>query len=137
MRSIFTKALLMTAVVTLGGPASRASAQDILEANIPFSFTASGKTHDAGKYEFRVIEDDQTLEFTGPAKTGGFIQVMTRLAAPEAFIPDGRLVFDKVGETYFLSEMWLPEQEGFLVHAEKERHTHHVVKLRKHAREST
>jgi hypothetical protein len=137
MRSIVTKALLMAAVATLVGATSRASAQDILEANIPFTFTASGTTHDAGKYEFRVIDDDQTLEFTGPARTGGFIQVMTRLAAPEPFIPDGRFVFDRVGDTYFLSEMWLPEQEGFLVHAAKERHTHHVVKLQKHVRKST
>jgi hypothetical protein len=137
MRSIFTKALLMAAVVALVGATSRASAQGILQANIPFKFTVSGKTHDAGKYECRVLDDDQTLEFTGPAKAGGFVQVMTRLAAPEASLADGRLVFDKVGDTYFLSEMWLPGQDGFLVHAARERHTHHVVKLQKHERKSS
>jgi len=137
MRSIFTKALLMAAAVTVVGATSPASAQDILEANIPFAFMSSGKVHDAGRYEFRVIDDGQMLEFTGPAGAGGFVEVMTRLALPATDLADGQLLFDKVGDTYYLSQMWIPEQEGFLIHEAAEQHTHHVVKLDKSARKST
>jgi hypothetical protein len=137
MRSIFKKALLMAAVVTLVGATSRASAQDILEANVPFAFTATGKVHPAGKYEFRVINDDATIELIGAAKSGGFVSVMTRMAEPAVAITDGRIVFDKVGDAYILSEMWLPEQDGFMLHAEKARHTHHAVKLERRARKSS
>jgi hypothetical protein len=62
--------------------------------------------------------------------SGGFLLVLTRLAAPHAKLPEGRLVFDKVGDTYTLSEMWLPDKDGFLLHATKEKHTHHTTPLR-------
>jgi hypothetical protein len=137
MRSILSKALLMAAAMTVVGATSRASAQGLLEANIPFTFTASGKAHHADRYDFRLSDDEQIVELSGPAKSGGFVPVMTRLAAPATPLTDGRLVFDKVGDTYILSEMWLPEQDGFLIHVAKERHTHHVVKLQKHARKSS
>jgi hypothetical protein len=36
-----------------------------------------------------------------------------------------------VGDTYYLSEVWLLEKDGYLVRATKESHTHHTVKGKK------
>lgn len=38
------------------------------------------------------------------------------------------IVFDKIGERYFLSEVWLPGADGYLLHATNEKHTHQHVK---------
>ena len=32
---------------------------------------------------------------------------------------DGRLTFYKIGERYYLAQMWIPDQDGFLFHAPK------------------
>ncbi len=40
---------------------------------------------------------------------------------------DPELVFDKIGTKLELSEVWLPNQDGFLLLATKGRHEHAVV----------
>jgi len=135
MRSVMKKAvLLMAFVVGVGGAASRAFAADVVVADVPFKFLASGKTQDAGKYELTLINDGQSVELTGPTKAGTFSNVITRLAAPAGGTVEARLVFDVVGDTFVLSEAWLPGQDGLLLQATKEAHTHRAVKLQKAAK---
>jgi hypothetical protein len=40
---------------------------------------------------------------------------------------DSHLVFDKVGTTYTLSELWEPGYDGILVDMTKGKHEHHVI----------
>jgi hypothetical protein len=40
-------------------------------------------------------------------------------------------VFDVVGDSYILSEIWLPAGDGYLVAATKGPHTHKTVKAKK------
>ena len=130
MRSVFTKAVLLATVMTGAMGLSSAVAQDALNADVPFTFIVSGKTHDAGKYEFRVADDAWTVNLQGPGNAAGILPVITRLAAPDTPVSDdGRIVFDKVGDTYYLSEIWIPGQDGFLIYAAKEPHTHHALRL--------
>ena len=103
-----------------------ASAQETLSVNIPFAFIVNGKTNDAGEYALRV-NDTQTEVWLTPSKgTGAPALVLTRLAATDPAA--SRVVFDKLGNTYYLSEVWLPGSDGYLVNSPKEPHTHHVVK---------
>ena len=132
MRSVMKTAVLLGAFVAcVGGFGARAFAQDKLIADVPFKFMLSGKTYDAGKYELRVNNTEQVVELTAPGQKGSFVEAMTRLAEPENKMTEARLVFDKVGDTAYLSEVWLPEQDGYLMFAAKGKHTHHVVKLQR------
>ncbi len=103
-----------------------AAAQDTLSVNIPFAFILNGKTNDAGEYTVRVTEAQSEVWLTPAKGTGSVAAVITRLAASAS--DDARVVFDKVGNTNYLSEVWLPGFDGYLVYAAKEAHVHHVLK---------
>jgi hypothetical protein len=128
MRSL-VKALMVgaAAALFLAGGASRALAEDEIKADVPFKFVAEGKTYDAGSYDLRILNNDELVEVRGPSKIAGVVPVMTRLSDTGGGEP--RLVFDKVGDTYYLSEVWLSHADGFLTYAAKGPHTHHVVHL--------
>jgi hypothetical protein len=116
------------AVALLVAPAV-ARAEDVLVVNVPFKFMAGDKAYDAGTYKVWANEEMMTVALT----PGQVILAKTRLAEPDPPTPDGRLVFDKLGDTYILSEVWVPGQDGYLMHATKEPHTHHAVKFRRQA----
>lgn len=104
-------------------------AQQVVTANIDFPFVADGKTLPPGGYDLAESPDSSTFQLT-PTGTGPsiFLLPVTRLAAPETPVTEARLVFDRVGNMDYLSEIWMPGQDGFLFHITKEKHTHHVVK---------
>lgn len=106
-----------------------ASAQTTVRANIPFAFTAAGKVLPAGQYEFLRQANDTTIRVTGSAKGSSAVaMVVTRLAASIHTTPqDAHVVFDKVGEQHFLSEIWIPGVDGFLLYSTKGKHEHEVV----------
>ena len=115
------------------GPAT-AFAQEIVTINVPFPFLAAGTTHPAGEYRLSVSENKEELTIT-PMKGSPTVElVQSRLAAVKAPEQADRAVFDKVGNTYYLSEVWLAGEDGFLVHAAKEAHTHHTVKVGRKAK---
>jgi hypothetical protein len=123
--------LLVVAIglVLAVGPAT-AYAQDTLVVNVPFPFIAAGTTHAAGEYRLKVSDSRAELTITPVVKGPATVAlVMTRLSVISSPEQADRAVFDKVGNLYYLSELWLPGQDGFLFHAAKEPHTHHVVKV--------
>ena len=104
-------------------------AQDTALVTIGFPFVAEGKTMPAGPYELLLNSGHTAFTLTAsPKGTGVFLTTITRLAAPEPAAGDTRVVFDKVGDTYYLSEVWLPGEDGYLVYAAKGKHTHQTVK---------
>jgi len=124
----FSVLVAAIALVLAVGPA-RAFAQDALLINVPFPFVASRMTHPAGEYRLRVSDNKSELTITpmkGPATVA---LILSRLSLIDMPGQADRAVFDRVGSTYFLSELWLPGEDGFLVHAAKEAHTHHTVKV--------
>lgn len=120
--------LAMIVLALAVGPAV-AYAQEEVVANIPFSFIASGKTHQPGEYQLRVSEDRMQLTLTPSKGTANVVLVMTRLSVPVPPPAADRVVFDKAGDRYYLSELWLPGEDGFLLFATKEPHTHHTLSL--------
>ncbi len=100
-----------------------------LRANIPFQFTVEGKSLPAGQYEFIPSGNAETIRVVDQEKgLSSAALVVTRLGAGIHTTPkDAHIVFDKVGDTYFLSELWIPGIDGFLLHSTRGKHEHKTV----------
>lgn len=124
--------LSFAALLAIGG--TRAFAAEPLKADIPFAFNAGveGKPFPAGAYEFDIAREEDKVSIHGPGGVVAGETIVTSLAAPSHSTADhAHLVFDKVGDTYTLSELWLPGSEGLLVHVTKGRHEHQIVHAKK------
>jgi hypothetical protein len=128
-RGVFVMAVVLALVVGFGG--SAAVAQEVTVVNVPMKFTVGTKTMEPGKYELR-LNDERTMVMLTPAGRGAAVVIptITRLAAQQP-IADGKMVFDKVGDSYDLSEIWLPTEDGFLVKDTKQPHQHHILSAEK------
>ncbi|MGE5360095.1 MAG: hypothetical protein ACM3NQ_13850 [Bacteroidales bacterium] len=123
--------VLGLAVVVLFGAVGPAYAQEISFASIPFSFTVDNKVMPAGRYEISVTDAGLGLLTLTPAKGAAMaVPVITRLASTKSDV-EPRFVFDKVENTYYLSEVWFPPYDGFMIRDTKQPHTHATVKAQK------
>ncbi len=102
--------------------------------NVPFPFLAAGTTHPSGEYRLSVSENKMELTITPMKGPAAVAMILSRLSVVKAPEQADRAVFDKVGDVYYLSELWLPGEDGFLLHASKEAHTHHTVKVGRKAK---
>ena len=123
-----TKVLVAVCLATWLAAVS-AFGQAPLRAKIPFQFTAGSKVLPAGEYEFRYDAASKAMAVKGGANgPSATLLVRTRLAAAMHTTPaDSHIVFDKVGDKHFLSEVWIPGVDGFLLHPMKGPHEHQVV----------
>jgi len=128
-RDVLKIVTLMLAILAIG---SVAHAQGQFFATMEFKFTAGGKSHDAGRYKFEVSADQRTVTIS-PASggVGSMVQVVTDIARPETGTSEGRVVFAKVGTTYYLEDIWLPGEDGLLIYTAKQKHAHERVPLQK------
>ncbi len=103
-------ALLLTSASALALTAVAAQAQIIhgVDASVPFAFTAGSTKLPAGSYVIRVldIEDPHVLTI---ADKSGKVEVLINTQAARVDQPPAKtdLVFDKVGDREFLSQIWL------------------------------
>jgi hypothetical protein len=128
LRSIFTVGLLAAAALGVAQAEPWA-----VKGNINLPFIVGGKALPAGEYTF--IPDPELMAIKIEPLNGAaiLIQAITRLATvPPGEAEEARIVFDKVGDTYTLSELWLPGEDGYLIHATKGAHEHHVLHFRAH-----
>jgi len=100
-------------------------------AKVEFQFEVGDKTLPSGTYRvsqpvagmggvtIRAVEGDAKVT----------VPVITRLARTNNAARDSQtiMVFDKVGDKSYLSEVWIPGQDGFLVRGTTEEHKHAVV----------
>ena len=85
-----------------------------IEANIPHSFIVRDTTLPAGKYTVRVADDYASLNLLELRSVEGHTAVLfetesVRLNGPAR---DTELVFDKIGDDYFLSRVFLSGDES-------------------------
>lgn len=102
-----------------------------INAKIDFPFTVAGKALPAGPYSF--VRDASALVFrvSGEGKNAAVAEILTRLTAELQPTPqNAHLVFDKVGETCILSEIWIPGEDGYMVALTKGPHQHKVVTVK-------
>ncbi len=110
--------------LAIGAPAY---AQVTLRVDIPSAFTVAGKSAPAGSYEIAEQTPDVLKMQSSSGKGPQFeLPVITRLASDTD--ADSKVVFDKVGNTLTLSEVWIAGQDGYLVFATKGPHTHQTNK---------
>jgi hypothetical protein len=109
-------------------------AADVLKADVPFPFQVEGKTLPAGAYQFSIEVMSNVVDVHGGSPPDAALApILTRMAARPHPGPSehAHIVFDKVGSTYTLSELWEPGADGFLVHITKGPHEHHVIHVTK------
>jgi len=127
-----TKIMLTVSLIALLAVASGYGQQSTLKAKIDFPFTVEGKVLPAGQYDFVLEGMSAVFRVTDGDKNSVLAPFITRLAAEMHATPqDAHLVFDKVGDTYLLSEIWIPGEDGYLLLATKGPHTHKVINIQR------
>lgn len=99
-------------------------------ANIEFSFYAAGKLLPAGTYEYKATEAQDVMQVTNTS-TRATIMVPILTSISKKLPADAEVVFDKMGNDYYLTEVFAPGLDGFLVKGASGKHTHVSVKAKK------
>jgi hypothetical protein len=84
----------------------QAQIAESVDVNIPFQFHAGGKELPAGKYNIRSVSstDDSSMEIrSAEGEVVGLFE--TERSDVSAAMKDNELVFDQVGDNYFLSQI--------------------------------
>jgi hypothetical protein len=137
------KRLAVLAIVTftfaLMAGSTLAYAQGIFK--IPFKFEAGGKKSSPGEYWVAQKGEKQIALRMGLNGEEVLIPFIQRLEQPEPPLQEPQLVFDVVGNfepsyteyvtDYLLAEVWLPGEDGFLIHTTKGAHQNQAIKGQK------
>ena len=125
-------ALGLVVLLSVGTGLALQWAVEALRAKIDFEFSIGTKVLPAGEYKFSLNDSNDAFRIEGSGKEAGLVPVVTRMAADIYTTPSkARLIFDEAGGKYTLSEIWVPEADGFMVGAMKEKHTHKIVEMTK------
>jgi hypothetical protein len=113
MMKNLSKMFLALCLLTVGGIVAHAQIDSgaRIQANVPFTFMAGDTKLPAGKYEIRAL-DDQTnvLEMkSSDGRTTVMLDTVNVEKRGEGIENKSELVFDKVGDQYFLSQVWEAE----------------------------
>ena len=125
--SIRTAVAALAAIVSV--PLAFAQGSRVLRVNVPFAFVAQEKTCPAGVYTFSQAQGHRLLMSNPEARLSVSLPVVTALARSSSE-DDHVLAFDKVGDQRILSEVWLPERDGALVHITQGEHSHEIIRLK-------
>jgi hypothetical protein len=106
-----TRALVMAGVMALTAVASTrvAQAQEPLVVNIPFDFVAGDMKLPAGEYSVKVSGPTQTLLLISRKDAAATAFMNTNPAVSSEPQTESKLIFNRYGDRYFLSQIW---QEG-------------------------
>jgi hypothetical protein len=126
MKRLLWLSLAIPIVLCLGSV--QAQAQTILRVNVPFAFSAGGQSLPAGAYEVVQGPAPALTLRSADGQARAVLMPVTRLAQREAQDGQDELVFDKVANKDFLSEVWYAGEDGFLVLSTPGPHTHTRVK---------
>jgi len=133
VRKLFLSLIVVSSVALLAGSFSVYAQKNGGEvvAKIAFEFKAGDKTLPAGSYKITRRSASAPSLVISPEKGGEntILPVITRLAQSSLASTEktGNLVFDNVGGTRVLSEVWMPGQDGFLVSTSKDEEKHEIV----------
>lgn len=123
-----TKNILTASLIVLLAVTSGYGQTPTVKAKIPFPFTVEGKVLAAGDYTFARNDMDTEFTVTGAGKNLVLAPILTRInGVMDKPQQHSHLVFDVVGDTHFLSEIWIPGEDGYLMLVTKGKHTHKVI----------
>src|SRR6266404_3151675 len=87
------------------------NAQNIMTAKIPFDFTVGTKSFTAGEYIVR-SESARPVLALESADHKSAIMALTQDVHTRTPLSKGKLVFNRYGDQYFLSQVWRPGATG-------------------------
>jgi hypothetical protein len=91
--------------------ASGAQAQGLqVKADVPFSFNVNNKMYEAGSYDIRAISDSNTAVVLQADGTNSGMALPHRCSSAQP-AKDTVLVFHRVGDEYFLYQIWVAGSE--------------------------
>lgn len=130
LRTIQKLGLLALAAATALTAVAAELGDRAIHANIPFPFAVRNQTLQPGDYEFTIDRAAEHVSIHGPNRTNEVMPFVTTLSQPQhSDSTDCHIVFDKIGETATLSEIWEPGANGVLVYATKGPHQHHILHI--------
>lgn len=99
-----------------------------IQVNVPFQFTIENKTIPPGEY--RISQDDEVIkiEAVGRSSVALIAPILTRLAKQPNHVASA--VFDKSGDEYVLSELWIPGLDGYVLRTTTAKHQHEIVRAK-------
>jgi hypothetical protein len=129
----YLSSLVLIAVVLGGASLALAAGNWVIVADIPNAFLLDGKTLPSGQYEFQEDTSNPEVVRVRNISTGKETMAlsMSRLAPREGI--QSAVVFDHVGDQFYLSELHLANTDGFYFKGAPGKHTHTTVKARKKA----
>ena len=78
----------------------------VRKVEIPFDFSVGDTTLPAGTYSItRVLSDKSVLRLSSEDR-GEEVNILTHSVQASEFPKTGKLIFNRYGETYFLSQIW-------------------------------
>ena len=106
-----TNLLRISIVAVLAAAAVFAQSSTRIQANIPFGFIVGAKAFPAGQYTVDRGPGSGVVAIkSADGKDGAMVLTMPRYSTVTR--DTGRLVFHRYGDTYFLSEVWEPGNDG-------------------------
>jgi hypothetical protein len=130
---------LLAAALLLVAHPSISNAQDVMFITVDFPFAVQGRTVPAGTYVLWLKPDMTGFTLTQsdtppPAETIAF-ETERRLAPMEPPLGAAHVVFEQDRDHNFLSEIWLPGEDGWLVYQTQGSRAHRRVTVEiKHKR---
>jgi hypothetical protein len=103
-----TRALVMAGVLALAAMATTrvVQAQETLRANIPFDFVAGNTSLPAGEYLVEASGPTHVLLLIGRKDAISSVFINTNAAVSAGPQSESKLVFNRYGDRYFLSQVW-------------------------------
>jgi hypothetical protein len=106
-----TRALVIAALMALAVMVSArvAQAQESMVVNIPFDFTAGNSTLPAGEYTVKMSGAQHTLILIDRKDATASVFVSSNAASSAEPQSESKLIFNRYGDRYFLSQVWNAE----------------------------
>lgn len=109
-----TRALVIAGMMVLAAMACTrvAQAQEPMVVNIPFDFVAGNLTLPAGEYAVKAGGTMQTLLLVDRKDATASAFLNTNAAVANEIQSESKLIFNRYGDRYFLSQVWTQGSSG-------------------------
>ena len=105
-RTLITICLLLTAATLF---AQTTPAQRLMKVNVPFSFGVEGHSLPAGEYTIFTVTPERSIRIASTdGKHSAIVNTLPNYASSPS--QNGRLVFHRYGDEYFLEQVWTAGQ---------------------------
>jgi hypothetical protein len=103
-----TRALVMAGIMALTAMATTrvAQAQEALVVNVPFDFIAGNQNLPAGEYSVKVSQTDARIVLIERRDATAAMFIGTNTVVANTIQSESKLVFNRYGDRYFLSQVW-------------------------------